>query len=46
MNGDYYWGKDTDGKAVKLHVDASTNLYKVVKGDRIEAYITDQGDSV
>ena len=46
MNGEYYWGKDTDGKAVKLHVDASTKLDKVVKGDRIEAYITDQGDSV
>ena len=43
MDGEYYWVKDTDGKEVKLHVDASTKLDKVVKGDRVKAYITDQG---
>ena len=43
VDGEYYWVKDTDGKEVKLHVDASTKLDKVVKGDRVKAYITDQG---
>lgn len=43
MEGEYYWVKDTEGKEVKLHVDASTKLDKVVKGDRVKAYITDQG---
>ena len=43
MDGEYYWVKDTDGKEVKLHVDASTKLDKVVKGDRVKAYVTDQG---
>jgi hypothetical protein len=43
VDGEYYWVKDTDGKEVKLHVDTSTKLDKVVKGDRVKAYITDQG---
>ena len=43
MDGEYYWVKDTDGKEVKLHVDASTKLDKVVTGDRVKAYVTDQG---
>ena len=43
VDGEYYWVKDTDGKEVKLHVDASTKLDKVVKGDRVKAYITDEG---
>jgi hypothetical protein len=43
VDGEYYWVKDADGKEVKLHVDASTKLDKVVKGDRVKAYITDQG---
>jgi hypothetical protein len=43
VDGEYYWVKDTDGKDVKLHVDASTKLDKVVKGDRVKAYVTDQG---
>src|SRR6185503_10821908 len=43
MDGEYYWVKDTDGKDVRLHVDASTKLDKVVKGDRVKAYITDNG---
>ncbi|MEO7860864.1 MAG: hypothetical protein ABIU05_10545 [Nitrospirales bacterium] len=43
VEGEYYWVKDTDGKEVRLHVDASTKLDKVVKGDRVKAYITDQG---
>ena len=43
VDGEYYWVKDTDGKEVKLHVDASTKLDKVVKGDRVKAYTTDEG---
>jgi len=43
MDGENYWVKDTDGKEIRLHVDASTKLDKVVKGDRVKAYITDNG---
>jgi hypothetical protein len=43
VDGEYYWVKDTDGKEIRLHVDASTKLDKVVKGDRVKAYITDNG---
>jgi hypothetical protein len=43
MEGDYYWIKDTDGKEVKVHVDKSTKLDKVVVGDQVKAYITDKG---
>jgi hypothetical protein len=41
--GEYYWVKDTDGKETKIHVDASTKLDKVVTGDKVKAYVTDQG---
>jgi hypothetical protein len=43
LDGEYYWVKDTAGKEIRLHVDASTKLDKVVKGDRVKAYITDTG---
>ena len=43
VDGEHYWVKDTDGKEIRLHVDASTKLDKVVKGDRVKAYITDTG---
>jgi hypothetical protein len=43
VDGEYYWVKDTDGKEIRLHVDASTKLDKVVKGDKVKAYITDNG---
>ena len=43
VDGENYWVKDTDGKEIRLHVDASTKLDKVVKGDRVKAYITDEG---
>ena len=43
VDGEYYWVKDADGKEIRLHVDASTKLDKVVKGDKVKAYITDQG---
>jgi hypothetical protein len=41
--GEYYWIKDTDGKEVKIHVDKSTKMDKVVVGDMVKAYITDKG---
>lgn len=43
VDGEYYWVKDTDGKEVRLHVDASTKLDKVVKGAKVKAYITESG---
>ena len=43
IDGEYYWVKDHDGKEVRLHVDASTKLDKVVKGDRVKAYVTENG---
>ncbi len=42
-DGEYYWVKDTSGKEVRLHADSSTKLDKVVQGDKVKAYITDQG---
>jgi hypothetical protein len=41
--GEYYWIKDSDGKEVKVHVDKSTKMDKVVVGDMVKAYITDKG---
>jgi hypothetical protein len=41
--GEYYWIKDNDGKEVKIHVDKSTKMDKVVPGDMVNAYITDKG---
>ena len=43
MDGENYWVRDTDGKEVRLHVDASTKMDKVVPGDRVKAYITENG---
>ena len=42
-DGEYYWIKDSDGKEVKVHVDKSTKMDKVVVGDMVKAYINDQG---
>jgi len=41
--GEYYWIKDTDGKEKKIHVDKSTKMDKVVVGDMVKAYVTDEG---
>ena len=43
VDGENYWVKDTDGKEVRLHVDGSTKLDKVVPGDHVKAYMTDSG---
>jgi hypothetical protein len=41
--GAYYWIKDEDGKEIRVHVDMSTKMDKVMPGDRVKAYITDKG---
>jgi hypothetical protein len=41
--GDYYWIKDEDGKEIRVHVDMSTKMDKVMRGDHVKAYITEKG---
>jgi hypothetical protein len=43
MNGEHYVIKDDNGKEIRVHVDTSTKMDKVVKGDRVKAYITEKG---
>lgn len=43
IEGEYYSIKDDDGKQHRIHVDKSTKLDKVVPGDMVKAYVTDQG---
>jgi hypothetical protein len=43
INGEHYVIKDENGKEVRVHVDTSTKLDKVMKGDRVKAYITEKG---
>ncbi len=43
QEGEYYVIKDNDGKQYRFHVDKSTKLDKVVEGDMVKAYVTDQG---
>ena len=43
IQGEYYVIRDTDGVQHKIHVDKSTKLDKVVAGDKVKAYVTDQG---
>jgi hypothetical protein len=43
INGEHYVIKDDNGKEVRVHVDTSTKMDKVVKGDRVKAYITEKG---
>ncbi|MDK2743584.1 MAG: hypothetical protein H8K03_01735 [Nitrospira sp.] len=43
MEGEYYYIKDNDGKEQRIHVDKSTKLDKVLPGDVVKAYVTDQG---
>lgn len=43
IEGEYFSIKDSDGKLVKLHVDKSTKLDKVIEGDKVKAYMTDKG---
>ena len=41
--GEYYYIKDTKGVVQKIHVDKSTKSDKVITGDVVTAYVTDQG---
>jgi len=41
--GEYYYIRDDDGEVQKIHVDKSTKLDKVMTGDLVKAYVTDQG---
>jgi hypothetical protein len=43
IEGEYYMIKDNDGEVHKIHVDKSTKLDKVIPGDMVKAYVTDQG---
>lgn len=43
IEGEYYAIKDDDGKVHRIHVDKSTKLDKVMAGDMVKAYVTDQG---
>ena len=42
-DGEQYWIKDDNGKEIRIHVDMSTKMDKVVKGDHVKAYITEKG---
>lgn len=43
IKGSYYSIKDNDGKEHLIHVDLSTKLDVVRPGDKVKAYVTDQG---
>jgi hypothetical protein len=43
IEGEFYYIKDNDGVEQKIHVDKSTKLEKVLPGDMVKAYVTDQG---
>src|SRR5690242_53540 len=43
IEGEYYSIRDTDGIQHRIHVDKSTKLDKVLPGDLVKAYVTDQG---
>ena len=43
MEGKFYQIKNTDGELVRVHVDKSTKLDKVVEDDMVKAYVTDKG---
>ena len=41
--GEYYYIRDNGGVVQRIHVDKSTKLDKVITGDLVKAYVTDQG---
>lgn len=41
--GDYLWIKEDGGKEVRVHVDDRTKMDRVVQGDAVKAYITENG---
>ncbi|HJU05766.1 MAG TPA: hypothetical protein VJ692_11500 [Nitrospiraceae bacterium] len=42
-DGDYLWIREDGGKEVRVHVDDRTKMDKVVPGDKVKAYITENG---
>ena len=43
VSGEHVVIRDTDGKEVRLHVDQTTKMDKVMPGDYVKAYITERG---
>ena len=43
IDGEQYVVRDNDGKLIRMHVDNSTKLDKVVEGDKVKAYVTEEG---
>lgn len=43
MDGESCSIHEEDGTVTKIHVDRSTKMDKVVVGDKVKAYVTDQG---
>ncbi|MGH7184345.1 MAG: hypothetical protein ACREJN_20555 [Nitrospiraceae bacterium] len=43
IDGQSYWVKDMNGKEIKLHVDMSTKRDKVMPGDKVKAYVSENG---
>ena len=41
--GAFYYIKDNAGKEQWIHVDKSTKVDNVMPGDKVKAYVTDQG---
>ena len=43
IDGESYWVRDTNGRAVTLHVDGSTKRNTVMVGDQVNAYVDANG---
>jgi uncharacterized protein YjdB len=43
IDGEQYVVRDKDGKLIRMHVDKSTKLDKVIEGDKVKAYVTEDG---
>jgi hypothetical protein len=43
LDGEQLVVRDSDGKEVRLHVDRTTKMDKVMPGDKVKAYYTEQG---
>jgi hypothetical protein len=43
IDGEQLVVRDSDGKEVRLHMDHTTKMDKVVPGDKIKAYFTEKG---
>jgi len=43
IDGEHYVIQNNDGERVRVHVDKSTKLDKVLVGDKVKAYVTEQG---